>query len=102
MNYLVGMNFLTHDNVACHTLNQCLEIISSSFQLRLDFTTFVITGPSTSSATATEIINGQPAAGGVAVATRGQCLTDTFSVTNPGGLTPPVICGTNSGDHSEC
>ena len=28
-----------------------------------------------------------------------QCLTDTFSVTNPGGPAPPVICGTNTGKH---
>ena len=27
--------------------------------------------------------------------------TDTFSVTGTGGGTPPVICGTNSGYHSE-
>jgi hypothetical protein len=30
-----------------------------------------------------------------------QCLTDTFSVTNPSGLTPPSICGTNTGEHSK-
>ncbi len=28
------------------------------------------------------------------------CLTDTFEVTNPGGVTPPTICGTNTGEHS--
>ena len=28
-----------------------------------------------------------------------RCLIDTFQVTNPGGPTPPTICGTNSGEH---
>jgi hypothetical protein len=29
------------------------------------------------------------------------CLTDTFSVTNPGGNAPPTICGINTGYHSK-
>ncbi len=29
-----------------------------------------------------------------------QCNTDTFSVTGPAASVPPVICGTNSGSHS--
>ena len=33
-------------------------------------------------------------------ATAGQCLMDTFMVTSPGNPTPPVICGVNSGEHS--
>ena len=35
------------------------------------------------------------------VSTMGQCLTDTFTVTSPGSVTPPVICGTNDGQHSK-
>ena len=31
----------------------------------------------------------------------GQCQTDMFSVTAPGNNAPPVICGTNSGEHSK-
>ena len=27
------------------------------------------------------------------------CGTDTFTVTNPGGATPPIICGYNTGQH---
>ena len=38
--------------------------------------------------------------GGKAVSTMGQCLTDTFTVTSPGSVTPPTICGTNDGQHS--
>ena len=30
-----------------------------------------------------------------------QCLTDTFTVTNPSGLTPPSICGLNTNSHSK-
>ena len=32
---------------------------------------------------------------------RSQCLTDTFTVSSPGTTNPPVICGVNSGEHSE-
>ena len=39
-------------------------------------------------------------AAGRDVALAGQCLTDTFTVTSPGGNAPPVICGTNSQQHS--
>ena len=31
----------------------------------------------------------------------GQCQDDIFSVTAPGNNAPPVICGTNSGEHSK-
>ncbi len=29
----------------------------------------------------------------------GRCLTDTFSVSGPDGSNPPIICGTNNGEH---
>jgi len=29
----------------------------------------------------------------------GDCIYDTLTITNPGGPTPPVICGYNSGQH---
>ena len=49
-------------------------------QLRLDFWTFVINGPST----------------------EGQCLQDTFTVSGGrGSRGTPIICGTNSGDHGK-
>ncbi len=31
----------------------------------------------------------------------GDCVTDTFSLNNPGGVGSPVICGYNTGQHSE-
>merc|ERR1711963_276134 len=68
-------------------------------QLRLDFETFVITGPSTDTTSVTKILNGAPNdAGGGAATFATQCLTDTFSVTNSQNNNP-VICGTNTGEH---
>jgi hypothetical protein len=74
------------------------------FQLRLDFESFVITGPSTGSNT--EAVDGK-ATGGVAGGTgqdinrASKCLTDIFTVTNPGGTSPPAICGINTAQHSK-
>ena len=42
----------------------------------------------------------QLAGGMKEVTTATQCLTDTFSVTNPSGITHPSICGINTGEHS--
>ncbi len=93
----------------------CLDV--DNIQLRLDFDTFVISNPSTS----TEVVTNRRPNGGnidananaddndgdgnpdpiVQLTAFGQCLTDTFSVSNPDGPSPPTICGTNSGEHSE-
>ena len=75
------------------------------FKLRLDFETFVISGPSTGSDT--DAVDGackngvftSPSPATCSLAS--QCLTDSFSITNPGGSAPPTICGTNTGKHSE-
>jgi len=86
---------------AC-TLKIC-ECSDNICQLRLDFDTFAITGPSTGSGATTD--DGECAYGTFGSQGPGtcsaasQCLTDTFSVTNPGGPAPPVICGTNTGKH---
>ncbi len=120
-------------------------------QIRLDFDTFTITGPSTSTASVTRYYDSDkqlsnvilsfsalcgPFTGGeqrrersfmrsactentesfqmrepnnfkqntgtVLLANAGQCLIDTFSVGNPSGPSPPIICGANTGQHSEC
>merc|ERR1712223_1786792 len=91
-------------------------------QLRLDFDSFSITGPSSGSgndgsALAGCGINGQitngatssppvpgdcTKSGGEGLAAYwpySQCLDDSFSVTNPGGISPPTICGKNQGRH---
>ncbi len=72
------------------------------FQLRLDFSTFVLTGPSTLTGTVVLTLNGQRGASasiGMNYAT--QCQTDTFTVTGNNGGSPPIICGTNTGYHSK-
>jgi len=70
-------------------------------QLRLDFPKFAIGQPSVSTVSAFNTLQGTilPAAATTPVSTMGQCLTDTFTVTSPGSVTPPVICGTNDGQH---
>ena len=69
--------------------------LSSSF----DFSTFVITGPSTSSVSVGKMLAGEFNPDGEAVADATQCLTDTFSITNQ--VSVPVICGTNTGYHGK-
>ena len=64
-------------------------------QLRLDFSQFVLHGPYSTATSVNKI-------GGKTVYEELQCQTDLFSVTAPGNNAPPVICGTNSGQHSNC
>ena len=62
------------------------------------FSTFVISGPSTSSASVGKMIAGNFVdTDGIAVTDATQCLTDTFTITNQ--VTVPRICGINSGYH---
>ncbi len=74
-------------------------------QLRLDFDSFVLTGPSTSSTTTVGTLQGnvvQPVTLGLIQATTAtQCLTDSFTVLNGGEIAPPTICGINNGQHSK-
>ena len=75
----------------------------SSSELRLDFITFVINGPNTDY-TATDALTQAGAAvgtGGTAASLASRCLTDVFSVSNPGGPSPPQICGTATDEHSK-
>jgi len=78
-------------------------------QMRLDFSSFVITGPSTATTTgaaavATSVVyclNGEETAGtalGTSCNYATRCLTDSFSVT-PSQDWSPTICGTNTGEH---
>ena len=71
---------------------------SNVCQIRLDFNSFVISGPSTSTTTVGAIVMGTqqavpPAANGVSES--GQCNTDTFATTNQ--TTVPRICGPQTG-----
>lgn len=71
-------------------------------QLRLDFETFVIAGPSTQTTTNSKMFGGMTHATGQAVVSGyGVCVTDSFGVSGALGKTSsPNICGTNSGYHS--
>ncbi len=71
-------------------------------QLRLDFLNFQITGPSSSTATTADTINGivLPAGGGPDVSIASRCLVDSFTVVNTAsGSASDIICGTNTGQH---
>jgi len=56
-------------------------------KLRIDYETMVLTSPSTDS---TAFQNG---------GNFGRCDTDTLTVLVPGSVSPPVICGYNTGQH---
>jgi len=78
-------------------------------RLRLDFTLFAITGPSTISTTQVRRRLGVPGGSGILLDGDGvtgtssyktNCFLDTFSVTGASpSATPPTICGTNTGMH---
>ena len=66
--------------------------------MRLDFNTFVITGPSTETTTTTKILNGAVnAGGGLGMNQASTCATDVFTITNAENL--PEMCGTLTGEH---
>ena len=69
------------------------------FFLPFLFSTFVISGPSTSSVSVGLMLAGNFNPGGKEVSDGTQCLTDTFTITNQ--VTVPMICGTNSGYHGK-
>ncbi len=74
-------------------------------QLRMDFNSFVITGPNTLTTSIFYNLQGNVVATsllkvGQSASLATQCQTDSFTVTGSGGATPPVICGTNTGYHS--
>ena len=68
--------------------------------MRLDFTNFVISGPSTLTASLALQTNGVVANAGKAFSLRGNCLTDSFTVSGAPGV--PELCGTLTGEHSMC
>ena len=82
-------------------------MIFCQLQIRLDLTTFVITGPSIASLSQVRRAGGM--ATGALADTAGvlhgsnyatNCLHDTFSVSGVSpSASPPQICGTNSGYH---
>ncbi len=79
----VQLDKVTPQNVLCH-LHENKTLTSFC---RLDFLQFEIGGPSNDATNSPTTV--------------GQCLNDQFLVTSSGGSTSPVICGTNTGQHSE-
>jgi len=64
----------------------------AKFQIRLDFQTFVIAGPSTLTASSAYQVGGSIATdAGKKVSFATSCLTDTFSLTGPAGSVPPGV-----------
>ena len=65
-------------------------------RIRFDFTKFVIADPNTGTATTT--------APSTTIATQGytigHCHLDRFSIASMGNKGSPIICGTNTGHHS--
>jgi len=59
-------------------------------KLRLDFDTMVLAPPFSNAATSVTADMGPK---------YGDCVTDTLTVSNPGGSSPPIICGYNTGQH---
>lgn len=86
----------TSDAVAGECRAKICKCSSDVCQLRLDFDTFMITGPATVTDSLSVIAAvGCPEGKKCALTTR--CLTDTFSITNQDNL--PQLCGTLTGDH---
>ena len=73
------------------------------FQIRLDFTTFVITGPSTSTVSTHYVLNGNmiptvsPNFATRYMSKQGSCATDIFVVSHQQNV--PELCGTLTGEH---
>ncbi|TRY74498.1 hypothetical protein TCAL_12450 [Tigriopus californicus] len=91
--YLVQTSTTTAINPCKYTICPCDKHIC---RLRFDFTNFNINGPVTASAISDVDLSAATTLGGAI----GDCTTDTFTITAPGNFAPPLICGFNSGQHS--
>merc|ERR1711953_107965 len=80
------------------TLRIC-KAKESIVQLRLDFETFNIAAPSDTDIQVQTVSNNVVADGSAGTLSNlaTACLDDAFTVSNPGGQSPPVICGNNNG-----
>ncbi|TRY62048.1 hypothetical protein TCAL_13257, partial [Tigriopus californicus] len=86
--------YLVQASTSTPTADPCTFTIckcsSNICRIRLDFTTFLIAGPTVGTASTDTLTNG---------ASIGDCMADTFSVTSPGNQGSPLICGFNTGQH---
>ena len=80
-----------------------MTIFPRKSRFSTSFSFSVIAGPSTVTITIGSCVGGEAfgrhwnAIQDVSSVSR--CIDDQFSVTSPGNAAPPVICGTNTGDH---
>merc|ERR1711971_582492 len=79
---------------------QICKVNSDIVQLRLDFTSFVLSNPAATIVTTFAHLAGTPVPlAGTGQTISGQCVTDSFIVSSPGSVGSPEICGVNTGDH---
>jgi len=98
-----NLTMFMSNNVAAGACGaQICKTNSDIVQLRLDFTSFVISNPANGVGTSFAILNGIPDPGAASTlfySINGQCNTDSFIVSSPGSVGSPEICGVNTGDH---
>ncbi|XP_059089013.1 uncharacterized protein LOC131885091 isoform X2 [Tigriopus californicus] len=86
--------YLVQAGISMPTADQCTFTICKSSsnicRIKLDFTTFSIAGPTVGTASTLGNTNG----GSI-----GDCTEDSFSLTSPGNIGSPLICGVNTGQH---
>ncbi|XP_023347917.1 uncharacterized protein LOC111716666 [Eurytemora carolleeae] len=87
--YHVISNFNTVTDPSPCTYTVC-PMNNNICKIRLDFETFTISGPATTTLNTADVIIGPSI---------GDCTTDSFTVTAPGSRSPPTICGLNTGQH---
>ena len=96
-NFWSGFPFKKNLPLSLENLNE--NNYFPNLQMRLDFTNFVITGPTTITTSIGLSLGGQimSTGSGLAMTQKTTCATDTFSVSNAPSI--PVLCGTLTGDH---
>jgi len=90
--YIIQSSATTLTSPCTYTICPCSNGIC---RIRYDFTTFVLA----SAVAGTSDIDAQAAAATQRGGSIGDCMTDQFSITNPGSAGSPVICGPNGGYH---
>ncbi|XP_059079506.1 uncharacterized protein LOC131877755 isoform X2 [Tigriopus californicus] len=65
-------------------------------RIRFDFLMFTLAGPAVGT---TVRRNGPDILDGTMGGTIGDCLMDSMTITSPGGVSSPTICGSNTGQH---
>ena len=92
----IGMVFIAYFSSRNTMFTNSQLALSSHTTIPVYTQTFTLMGPAVGT-TVSGTVDGSRTQGGAI----GDCLTDSFSVTNPGGSGSPIICGENSGKHSK-